>query len=69
MGIADSLREMAQKAKDKVDPDRAKEGIEKAGDKVDDATGGRYSNYVDRGQDAAKTGVDKVAGEDENQPQ
>ncbi len=69
MGIADSFRDMAQKAKDKIDPDKAKEGIDKAGDKVDDMTGGKYSNYVDRGQDAAKSGMDRMHGEDENQPQ
>ena len=69
MGIADSFRDMAQKAKDKIDPDKAKEGVEKAGDKVDDMTGGRYSDYVDRGQEAAKSGVDKMYDEDENRPQ
>jgi vacuolar-type H+-ATPase subunit H len=72
MGIADSIRDMAEKAKDKVDPAKAKtkEGIEKAGDKVDEATSGKYKEHVDRGQNAAKSGVDKVSGgEHGGQPQ
>jgi MT0933-like antitoxin protein len=68
MGIADSFRDMAAKAKDKIDPQKAKEGIDKAGDKLDDATGGKYSDYVDRGQDAAKSGVDKAYDQDRDQP-
>jgi antitoxin protein of toxin-antitoxin system len=69
MGIADSFRNMADKAKDKVDPDKTKQGIDKAGDKLDDATGGKFSEHVDHGQDAAKSGVDRMHDKDKNQPQ
>jgi hypothetical protein len=69
MGIADSIRDMAGKAKDKIDPAKAKEGIERAGDKVDEATGHKYEDYVNRGQNAAKSGVDKISDQDREQPQ
>lgn len=65
MGIGDSMRNMADKAKEKVSPDKAKEGIDKAGDKVDDATGGRYESQVDKGQELAEGGVDKAHRDDE----
>ncbi len=68
MGIADSFREMAGKAKEKMDPEKAKRRVDKAGDRIDNATGGRYSNYVDRGQNAAKSRIDRMREEDENQP-
>lgn len=69
MGIADSIRDMAGKAKGKIDPAKAKEGIDRAGDKIDEATGNKYQDYVDRGQNAAKSGIDKVSDKDRDQPQ
>lgn len=65
MGIGDSAREMAGEAKEKVSPDQAQEGVEKAGDKADEATGHRYESQVDKGQQAAEGGVDKAYGDDE----
>ncbi|WP_446664372.1 antitoxin [Flexivirga sp. B27] len=53
MGLFDSAKdkasELAGDNKDKVD-----EGVEKAGDAVDDKTGGKFSDQIDSGQDAAK---------------
>ncbi len=40
MGIADSFKDKAEQAIDKVGGDRVKQGVEKAGDKVDEKTGG-----------------------------
>jgi hypothetical protein len=68
VGVADSFRDMAQKAKEKISPEKAKQGVERAGDKVDEATGGKYGKYVDRGQQAAKSGVDRMSDREENEP-
>jgi hypothetical protein len=60
MGIADSFKDKAEQAIDKVGGDRAKQGVEKAGDKVDDMTGGKYAGQVDKGQDAASDYIDRT---------
>lgn len=58
MGIGDFVEKakgLAGKNKDKV-----KEGIEKGGDLVDEKTGGKYADHVDKGQDAAEDLVEKL---------
>lgn len=65
MGIGDSARDLAGKAKEKVSPDQARDGVEKGGDKLDDATGHRYESQVDKGQKMAEGGVDKVYRDDD----
>ena len=53
MGLFDSAKDkvsdLAGNNKDKID-----EGIDKAGDVVDDKTGDKYSDQVDKGQEFAK---------------
>jgi hypothetical protein len=49
MGIMDKVKELFGQHADK-----AEGGIDKAGDVVDDKTGGQYSERIDQGQDAAK---------------
>jgi hypothetical protein len=44
--------------------DTVKGGIDKAGDTVDDKTGAKFSDQVDKGQDMAKDAVDKVGGDE-----
>jgi hypothetical protein len=39
-------------------------GIDKAGDVVDDKTGGKFESQVDKGQDTAKDAVDKLGGDE-----
>jgi MT0933-like antitoxin protein len=58
VGLMDKVRGMFGQHADKVD-----QGIDKAGDVVDDKTGGKYTGQVDKAQNAAKDGVDKVTGE------
>lgn len=41
MGIADSVRKMAETAKDTIGADKAKDGIDKAAEKADEVTGAR----------------------------
>ena len=60
MGIADSFREKAEQAVDKVGGERVKDGVEKAGDKLDDKTGGKYADHVDKGQNAASDYIDRM---------
>ncbi|GAA4144305.1 antitoxin [Phytohabitans flavus] len=62
MGIADSFKNKAEQAIDKVDGERVKKGVEKAGDKIDEKTGGKYSGQVDKAQDAASGYIDKMDG-------
>lgn len=49
------MDDMGDKAKDLASehPDQVDKGTEKAGDVVDDKTGGKYSDQVDTGQQKA----------------
>ena len=58
MGLMDTVKGWFGGNKDKV-----KGGIDKAGDVVDDKTGGKFSGQVDSAQDAAKDAVDKITDE------
>lgn len=49
MGIFDKAKDALGDHADKVDT-----GIDKAGDAVDQKTGGKYAEHVDKGQDMAK---------------
>jgi len=39
---------------------QADQGIEKGGDMLDDRTGGKYADQVDKGQDAARDALRKM---------
>ncbi len=49
MGIFDKAKDALSEHGDKLDP-----GIDKAGDLVDEKTGGKFADRVDQGQDMAK---------------
>ena len=51
MGIFDKAKDALSEHSEHVDT-----GIEKAGDLVDDKTGSKYAEHVDKGQDFARTG-------------
>lgn len=59
MGLMDKAKDLASKHGDKID-----QAVEKAGDLVDDKTGGKYSDKVDQAQDFVqeKTGDGDTAG-------
>lgn len=63
MGIGD----MVNKAKDLAadHPDKVDQGIDKAGDAVDQRTGGQHVEQVDKAQDAVR---DRLAGGDQQPP-
>ncbi|HLV91283.1 MAG: antitoxin [Acidimicrobiales bacterium] len=58
MGIGDLFKKAKNAAAE--NKDAVKDGIDKAGDFVDDKTGGKYAEHVDKGQDAARDFVDKL---------
>ena len=43
--------------------DKADAAIDKAGDFIDDKTGDKYSDHVDKAQDTARDAADKLSGE------
>lgn len=49
MGMLDKAKDLLNKSDDKVD-----QAIEKAGDIVDEKTGGKYKDQVDKAQDFAQ---------------
>lgn len=54
MAILDTVKNLLAKNADKVDT-----AIDKAGDIVDQKTQGKYTQHVDKVQEAAKKAVDK----------
>lgn len=58
MGISDFI----DKAKDMMsgNKDKVKDGVEKAADMVDEKTGGKYSDQIDKGEEAAKDFVEDL---------
>ncbi|MEV4623326.1 antitoxin [Asanoa sp. NPDC049573] len=59
MGFMDRLKSMAGKHDDKVD-----QGMQKAGDKIDERSGGKYGDKIDRGVDEGQ----KRTGEGDTMP-
>lgn len=57
MGIFDKAKEAAGNLA-KEHGDTVSQGIDKAGDMVDEKTDGKYADKVDQGQDAARNFVD-----------
>jgi hypothetical protein len=65
MGVFDNLK---GKATDAVDEhgDKISGGLDKAGDAVDEKTGGKYGDKIDQGTDKAKDGLDSLDGQDDD---
>ncbi|MDQ2585557.1 antitoxin [Saccharothrix yanglingensis] len=63
MGIGDRFDELKDKAKDALGQhgDKADQGVDKAGQFIDEKTGGRHSEHVQQGTDKAKEGLDRFA--------
>jgi ABC-type transporter Mla subunit MlaD len=59
MSFLDKAKDMVEKNIDKVG-----EAIDKAGDLVDEKTGGKFTETVDKVQEAAKGVADKVVHKD-----
>lgn len=54
--LADKAKGLIGSNKDKID-----QAVDKAGDVLDEKTGGKFAAVVDKVQDAAKSAVDKAA--------
>ncbi|MFJ5306508.1 antitoxin [Streptomyces sp. NPDC088350] len=54
MSIMDKVKEMLGQHSDK-----AKEGVDRAGDMIDERTGGKHAKQVDMAQDKAKDFIDR----------
>lgn len=71
MSIFDELKGKAGELKDKAagllhdNSEKITGAIDQAGDFVDEKTGGKYAEHVDKVQDGAKGFLDKVDGDDE----
>jgi alkanesulfonate monooxygenase SsuD/methylene tetrahydromethanopterin reductase-like flavin-dependent oxidoreductase (luciferase family) len=72
-GMLDKAKEMAGGLRDKVgdffdgNEEKIDGAVDKAGDFVDDKTGGRFGEHIDKAQDAAKGAVDKLGNDDDPQ--
>ena len=60
------LEELKNKAKDLVTENRDKieDGLEKAGKFVDEKTGGKHSDKIDKGLDKVNQGLDRAEGKE-----
>ncbi|TMR01816.1 antitoxin [Actinomadura soli] len=56
MSIVDKVKQMLGQH-----PDKARGGAEKTGDKIDERTGGKYSDKIDKAQDKAGEQIDRGA--------
>ncbi|MGI8458605.1 MAG: antitoxin [Propionibacteriaceae bacterium] len=59
MGIFDKAKDLIGQHNDKVD-----QGIDKAGDVVDQKTGGTHGSQIDQGGEALKSRLDDLNGDD-----
>jgi hypothetical protein len=63
MGIFDKAKDALSGQQDKVD-----EGVERAGDMVDDKTEGKYAEQVDQGQEMARDKLSDMTSDQPEQP-
>lgn len=74
MGIFDKAKQFVSEHADDAErliaenKDKIKDGIEKAGDFIDEKTGGKYADKVDQAQNAAGDFVDKADGQEPTTP-
>ncbi|MCJ0891785.1 antitoxin [Rhodococcus sp. ARC_M12] len=59
MGFADNLKGIVDKGKDLAaeNSDKIDDVVEKAGDFIDNKTGGKYADKIDKVQEAAKKAI------------
>ncbi|MBY4400878.1 antitoxin [Rhodococcus fascians] len=59
MGFADNLKGMVDKGKNLAaeNADKIDDVVEKAGDFIDNKTGGKYADKIDKVQEAAKKAI------------
>ena len=67
MSTFDNMKDKAQGLVDEHG-DKAGYGVDRAGDFVDEKTGGQHSEQIDQGSDRAKDALDKLDGQDDDIP-
>lgn len=65
MGIFDKAKDAAQKGVEEHG-EQVDQGIDQAGDFVNDKTGGKYSDQVDQGGQMAKDQLGNLGGQNDN---
>ncbi|MEO7130160.1 MAG: antitoxin [Dermatophilaceae bacterium] len=65
MGLLDNIKDKASELVDQHG-DQVGGGVDKAGDFVDEKTGGKFSDQIDGGQRQAKDGLDGLDGQDDD---
>ncbi|GAA1563103.1 MULTISPECIES: antitoxin [Kribbella] len=69
MGVFDNIKDAAEGLKDKAadlidgHEDQVGQGLDKAGEFVDEKTGGKYGDQIDKGVDVAKDQVNNLNNE------
>ena len=58
MSIVDKVKQMLGQ-----NPDKARQGVERAGDMIDERTGGKYADKVDKAQQKAGDYLDREGGQ------
>jgi hypothetical protein len=61
MGLLDDAKNLADQAVDAVGGDKAKEVVDQATDKIDEATGGASAVVTDKIDEAASSEIDGLA--------
>jgi hypothetical protein len=64
MSIVDKVKELLGQH-----PDKAKQGVDRAGDAFDQRTGGKYADKVDKAQEKGSDYIDREGGGGGQQPQ
>ncbi|WP_228122686.1 antitoxin [Saccharothrix syringae] len=61
MGIGDKFDELKEKAKDALGQhgDKVDQGVDRAGQFVDERTGGQHTEHIQQGTEKAKEGLDR----------
>ena len=67
MSMFDNIKDKVQGLGDEHG-DKAGEGLDKAGDLVDEKTGVAHSEHIDTGVDKAKDALDNLDGQDDDIP-
>ena len=62
MSFLDKAKDLAQQGIDKLGGGKVGEGLDKAGEIVDEKTGGKFSDKIDQGVEAAKNQAEKMKG-------
>jgi MT0933-like antitoxin protein len=65
MGFLDKLKGMTRKAVDEHG-DKISEGVSKAGDVVDEKTGGKYTDKIKQGQEKVGDSLDSLDGKNDD---